>query len=290
MSEEGSAMDAGNPEIGSGVPDGTAAPAPAEPMANQGWAGAQYDEVIQAKGWSNPDDVLQSYVNLEKAVGADKVALPAADSNIFEWDGWQALGVPDQADAYALAAPEGMGDYDQTLSDDMRQIFHDARLTPQQAQFIHDKYVERYAHQADMSTADNQVQIQAWDREIRQEYGSAYEERIAAARNAVREFGGDNLATLMDETGLGNNPEMIRAFVRIGMQLGQGGQFKEGTQGGFGITPADAQEQIAAIRANPALTDSSHPEYKVLNDKLTRLYELAYPPSSDGSHVVSTVG
>ena len=85
MSEEGS-VDAGNPEDGSGVPEGT--PAETAMGGGTGWADAQYDEVISAKGWSGADDVLKSYVNLEKAVGADKVALPAADSNILEWEGW----------------------------------------------------------------------------------------------------------------------------------------------------------------------------------------------------------
>lgn len=287
MSEEGS-VDAGNPEDGSGVPQGT--PAETAMGGGTGWADAQYEEVISAKGWSGADDVLKSYVNLEKAVGADKVALPAADSNILEWEGWSSLGVPKDAADYALAAPEGMAAYDQTLSDDMRSIFHDAKLTPAQAQFVHDKYVERFATEADMAMADENVQIQSWDRELKQEYGSAYEERIAAGRNAVREFGGEELATIMDETGLGNHPDVVRAFVRVGMQLGTSGQFKEGDQTGFGMTPADAQEQIAAIRANPALMDPTHAEHKVLNDKLTRLYELAYPPSEDGSHIVSTIG
>lgn len=37
-----------------------------------------------------------------------------------------------------------------------------------------------------------------------------------------------------------------------------------------------AKEQIANIRANPALMDPAHAEYKVLNEKLTHLTELAY--------------
>ena len=256
----------------------------------ESWADAKYDEVIQAKGWGNADDVLKSYTNLEKTVGVDKVALPSGESDIFEWEGWSALGVPENSEEYKLAAPDGMGNYDQTLSDDMRQIFHQAKLTPQQAQFVHDKYVERYAGQADLSQAEQSQQIEGWDKEIRGEYGTAYEERIAAARMAVREFGGDDLASLMDETGLGNHPTVVRAFVKAGMQLGQSGQFKDGNSGSFGITPADAQKQIASIRSNPALMDTNHPEHRVLNEKLTTLYELAYPNDGNSSNVIATVG
>lgn len=257
---------------------------------DKGWANAQYEEVIQAKGWNNADDVLQSYTNLEKTIGADKVSLPASDQSILEWDGWSKLGVPEDASEYALAAPEGMGNYDQDLSQEMRSIFHEAKLTPEQAQFVHDKYVERFMGQTDLAQANQTQQIEAWDKEIKDEFGTAFDERISAARTAVREFGGDDLANLMDETGLGNHPVLVKAFVKAGMALGQSGQFKEGNSGSFGITPADAQAQIATMRANPALTDQNHPEYKVMNEKLTRLYEIAYPGDGQNLDVVATVG
>ena len=256
----------------------------------ESWADAKYDEVIQAKGWGNADDVLQSYTNLEKTIGVDKVALPSGESDIFEWEGWSALGVPESSEDYSLNAPDGMSNYDGDLSSDMREIFHQAKLTPQQAQFVHDKYVERFMGQADMGQAEQTQQIEAWDKEIRSEYGTAFDERISAARMAVREFGGNDLANLMDETGLGNHPTVVRAFVKAGMQLGTSGQFKDGGSGSFGITPSDAQKQIASIRSNPALMDTNHPEHRVLNEKLTTLYELAYPDDGNSGNVLATVG
>ena len=290
MADQGSA-DAGNSEAPTqDVPNETSETQAQDQGQGQSWANPQYEEVIQAKGWGSADDVLQSYTNLEKTIGSDKVALPAADQSILEWDGWSALGVPDDPADYSLAAPDGMGNYDQDLSQEMRSVFHEAKLTPEQAQFVHDKYVERFANQSDMAQANQTQQLETWDKEIRAEYGVAFDERISAARMAVREFGGDDLANLMDETGLGNNPTVIRAFAKAGMALGQAGQFKEGNTGSFGITPADAQAEIASLRANPALTDTNHAEYKVMNEKLTRLYELAYPDDGSNQNVVATVG
>jgi hypothetical protein len=37
-----------------------------------------------------------------------------------------------------------------------------------------------------------------------------------------------------------------------------------------------AKEQIATLRAHPAMYDKSHAEHKLVNEKLTRLNELAY--------------
>ena len=61
------------------------------------------------------------------------------------------------------------------------------------------------------------------------------------------------------------------------MELGSGSQFKDmESSGKFGTTPEMAKEQISKVRANPALYDESHPEYKILNEKLINLHELAY--------------
>ncbi len=282
MTEDGSVI-AGNPED-------NLEPQNNPPAGNENWAGADYQELVTAKGWSGPDDVLQSYVNLEKAVGADKVALPAADTDILAWDGWEKLGVPVDAANYEMKAPEGYNAYDQTLADDMRGLFHEAKLTPAQATMLHDRFVERQMGQTQSAINQGTQQVETWDREVREKYGDAYNERINAAKQAVAQFGGDDLAQWLTDTGAGNHPVVIDAFAQAGMALGQTGQFKDGPPAGFGITPADAKDQIAALRANPALTDKTHPEHAVLNQKLTDLYQAAHPDDGTGSNVVATVG
>lgn len=292
MSEEQGSVPAGNPE---NVVSNEPALAPDTGAGiSDGWANAQYDEVVAAKGWSSPDDVLQSYQDLERSyhqnIGVDKVALPEEGSNFQEWEGWSQIGWPEDASNYALAAPEGFSEqYDQGLSDDMRQVFHDARLTPDQATLIHDKYVERFSNNAAQTSQNAQHQQDQWLGELQDKYGTAYEERIAVAQGAVREFGNDNLVNLLNETGLGSHPDVVDAFVQAGMALAESGQFKEGDSGRFGMTPADAKAEIASIRGNPNLVDKSHPEYKVLNDRLTDLYEFAYP-NDRNSNIVATVG
>ena len=259
-----------------------------DPATEPAWnAGLEdYQETIDAKGWKSSADVLQSYVHLEKAVGADKVVLPAEDSNILEWEGWSRLGTPESADGYAMAAPEGFEHYDAGLSDDMRSTFHEARLTPAQATMIHDKFVERMMGSLDQQVTDNVGQVETWTGELRQEYGTAYDERIAVARNAIREFGTPALAEILNSSGLGNHPEVVRAFVKAGIALGKGGQFKEGEQAGnFGTTPDMAKIQIAEVRAHPGLMDPTHAEHAVLQQKLTRLTELAF-----GTDLVAKAG
>jgi|TARA_R110002012_G_scaffold188136_2_gene355216 hypothetical protein len=236
-----------------------------------------YDELVTAKGWSGPGDVLESYVNLEKAVGADKVVLPLADTDLAEWEGWSKLGTPDDAEGYDLSAPEGMEQYDQGLSDWFREAAHSAKMPASMAQAMHDKFVERMGSSYAEQESNYQAQQEAWEGELKQEYGTAFDERVAAARGAIREFGTPELQAALTASGMGSNPEFVKAFAKIGMALGKGPQFKDAEGSGqFGTTPEMAQEQIAQIRANPALYDESHAEHKLLNEKLTKLNQLAY--------------
>tara|TARA_R110000751_G_scaffold264535_3_gene363620 strand:+ start:2357 stop:3169 length:813 start_codon:yes stop_codon:yes gene_type:complete len=259
---EGSVLGTGNPEAG-------------ETTWNSGLT--DYDELVTAKGWSGPGDVLESYVNLEKAVGADKVVLPLADTDLADWDGWSKLGTPDEPDGYELNAPEGMEQYDQGLSDWFREAAHSAKMPATMAQAMHDKFVERMGGSLQEQSTNQQAQQETWEGELRKEYGTAFDERVAAARSAIREFGSPELQGALESSGLGSNPEFVKAFAKIGMALGKGPQFKEAEGSGrFGTTPDMAKEQIASIRANPALYDEGHAEFRVLNDKLTQLNQLAY--------------
>ncbi len=274
MADEGSAL-AGNPEDIPGGDGGDGA----------SWAGNEYQDLITAKGWGGVDDALKSYVNLESTVGGDKITLPVDGADIAEWDGWEKLGVPAEATDYKMDAPQGYNGYDTGLADDMRVMFHDAKLQPWQVEKLHDGFVERAMGQTQNAIKDSETKLSEWDTEIKAKYGTAYDERIAAGNQAVAQFGGDDLKQWLVDTGAGRNPVVIDAFVRAGMALGQSGQFKDGAPAGFGTTPQDAKDQIATLRANPALIDKAHPEYGVLNEKLEQLHKAAF-----GEDVVLTVG
>ena len=61
-------------------------------------------------------------------------------------------------------------------------------------------------------------------RETDAEFGkSKYDESIAIARKGMREFGEPALFAALEETGMGNHPELIRAFYRVGKAIGEDG-------------------------------------------------------------------
>jgi hypothetical protein len=59
---------------------------------------------------------------------------------------------------------------------------------------------------------------------LREEWGADFEANLALAREAAGAVADDALVELLDESGLGNDPRIIRAAARIGrlLQAGQG--------------------------------------------------------------------
>jgi len=235
-------------------------------------------EHMALKGYDGPESLAAAYMNLEKSVGADKIVLPTEGSDLAEWDGWEKLGLPKEASGYELAAPEGFDQYDQGLSDWFKEAAHAAKMPASQAQRLHDAFVERMMGSYTEQVAAAQQQQEANEAELKKEYGTAFDKRVSAAKGALREFGSPEMTQKLDAAGLGSDPDFVRAFAKIGVALGKGPQFKDGNEssGSFGTTPEMAKDQIAAIRNNPGLMDKTHPEHKVLNEKLTRLTELAH--------------
>jgi len=49
--------------------------------------------------------------------------------------------------------------------------------------------------------------------------GQKFNENAGMAKEALKQFGNEELSDLMDSTGLGNHPEVIRFFFRVGKAM-----------------------------------------------------------------------
>ena len=284
MSEEGSGL-TGNPvpdEQGEEVvSDGATSATATSTLTTPDWISDEYRTFAENKGWKNADDALKSYVNLEKQIGQDRIALPNDGDDVANWEGWERLGTPETADQYELNVPENYEEYSTELSDWFRQEAHKAKLPAHMAQSLHDAYVQRIMDGQSNAVLDRQRQIEDWKNEIKKEYGTAVDEKIGMAQRAVRAFGSEELTNLLNQSGLGDHPEMIRAFSKIGAELSTSNQFKDAEESGtFGMTPEAARSEIARIRSHNGLMDKTDPENHVLNERLTQLYEIAYPDAA----------
>lgn len=183
-------------------------------------------------------------------------------------------GRPETADGYQLLLDAGVpaDEAGETMTALAREWFFEAGLTQRQAEILGEKWqglvrddLRERSHQRGEAESV-----------LRAEWGRDYEPRVSAASGALRAFGGDDLARLVEETGLGNDPRMIRAFARIAEATGEESMV-EGHSSGFENDPSRAREDIAKLMTHPAYFDSRHGEHDDVVSRMRRLFSAAYP-------------
>lgn len=241
------------------------------------------------KGWRGPEDALRSYAHLERAFGADKVALPGKDAKPEDWDAlYTRLGRPPEPEQYDMAdvaRPEGMP-WNAEGERAMLREMHTAGLSNRQARHLLSKYAEMQGGAWSAAASQGAHWVEEARAALRRDWGAAYDAKSDLANRAFRLAFGDGLdearqLRLADGSFLGDHPSLVRAFARLGESLAE--HSMAGAKGGAhpGATPEEARAEIARMHGEPAtmraLTDRAHPEYAAMVAKRDRLYRLAYP-------------
>lgn len=120
-------------------------------------------------------------------------------------------GAPEK---YELALPDGMV-LDETMFAQAEPVLRELNLTNEQASKLASVIA---AHRASEVEAHVQ-QVQEWGKQAAADAeigGKAFPENVELARSALAAHGTPELKALLDSTGLGNHPEVIRFFTRVG--------------------------------------------------------------------------
>ncbi|MBO7190952.1 MAG: hypothetical protein J6V32_02460 [Elusimicrobiaceae bacterium] len=76
-------------------------------------------------------------------------------------------------------------------------------------------------HQTQFAQAQKREQVANWANQTRAAYGAGLEQEITFALRAADTFGGPELRELLEETGLGNHPVVIRTLSGIGRTISE---------------------------------------------------------------------
>ena len=133
---------------------------------------------------------------------------------------------------YEFKAPEGR-EFDQAVLEQFSEVAKELKLTQDGAQKVLDKLGNAFAEKQTntLEAAKTEwVKSATADKEFG---GDKLNENLATAKKALETFGTPELRALLNESGLGNHPEIIRAFYRAGKQISED-RFVPGGIGGFG--------------------------------------------------------
>ena len=139
--------------------------------------------------------------------------------------------------------PEDM-QVDATILDKATPLFKEAGLTQEQAQQFVDIYAEQIQnHQTAQVEAFNQLR-QGWQESSKNDSefgGDKFDESIADARVALDKLGTPELVKLLNETGVGDHPEVIRLMKNIGSLIKED---RPSSASGKGTTGEKSREEI----------------------------------------------
>ena len=149
-----------------------------------------------------------------EVAGAPATTETPATTDGKKTDG-EAGGGDQQEVAYTdFQLPEGVT-LDSALLEQAAPIFKELGLSKEQAQKLVDIQVKQAQSQTD---AFNQ-QLETWRTSAKndKEYGGdGFDQNIALARSALNKVGTPELKQLLNDSGVGDHPEIIRLMVRVG--------------------------------------------------------------------------
>jgi len=261
--EPDSTEDTETPAPGASLATAAAEPA-SVPTAPVDWRTGLPPDLQTDKTLSQIKDVptlAKAYVDAQKMVGGSirlpgEKATPEERQKILD-DVYAKLGRPENADGYQIAhppLPEG-ATWDERGESLMRGAMHQAGLNTRQAQLMYDTYARMIEGQArELVVRNLQGQVESV-KALKQEWGPAYNRNLDLVHQVVHTRADDALRSMLDATGLGNHPLIVRAFLALAEQDAEDGIIAGDV---MGVTaPGIAQVKLDEILGNP-----NHPYWK----------------------------
>lgn len=234
------------------------------------------DREPSLRNFDSVDKLAKSYVHAVKKMGVPPEQMIRIPQEGDSWDDvYTALGRPESPMGYAF---EGLEDSEQL--NDFRQFAHELGLNQTQAEHLIHKVAENAGNQQAMQNEALEKAEMEGFKALQKDWGGDFDKNMDYARRAFNRYASPEALELMENTGLGNHPEILKLFSQIGEQLSEE-QLLPGNASGFGQSPGDAQATLRERMNDPefrnALINAHHPNHKEAVAEKSRLYGRIYP-------------
>lgn len=123
---------------------------------------------------------------------------------------------------YDFKPPEGM-EFDEETINLYAEAAKEAGLSQEKADIILGKIAPHLAQQQIKAVEKASAEWEAASRADPEFGGDKLNENLSVAAKAIEQFATPELKTLLNESRLGNNPEVIRLFYRVGKAISEDG-------------------------------------------------------------------
>ncbi|MGM8447314.1 peptidase [Enterobacter bugandensis] len=205
--------------------DGGAAPASSEPSVPAAEAPAPVGDSAKPEGDKQQPGAEGDKPQEDKPADGEK----PADKPAEEKDQKQE-GAPEK---YEFTAGEGV-ELDTEALKDFEPVARDLNLTNEQAQKLVDAYPKILAGVQQRQAEAWQAQTEQWAADVKADKeigGDKLTANLSAAQRALDLFGTPELKEYLNTTGLGNHPDLVKTFVKIGKAMSEDGMVDGSNQG-----------------------------------------------------------
>jgi hypothetical protein len=224
--------------------------------------------------FKTPNDVLKAYVDVQPLIGADKAPIPKDWNDPVQVKAFNAkMGVPEKPEGYDLGKvltpdlPKGYT-LDEKLVGKFQGMALEAGLTPRQAAAVAKNYMK-----GQVADETNAQQLKTAERaealnKFKTERGAQFDVDMAMAKKGLINYATPEFIDRLNKTGLGDDPEMIKVWAKVGATLKQDTLLPNGLPPGHlqGDDAHSAQVRKAEMQADPnfmkALGDVNNPNHK----------------------------
>lgn len=270
-------------------PAATTQAAPANPYPKEDWRHDLPDDIRNDESIKILNDVhtlAKSYVHARKAIGAEKVALPSKHSTPDDIQKfYDQLGRP-TLDKYEVAPPKDAKFVRPETLSKLKPIAHKAGIMPDQLQEILNFYEQDTNAEMTAIQAAQDQQIQQGLTQLKEKWGTAFDQRATWAKKLFAENGSPELAKFLDENkAVGSNAMLIEFAAKVGEMI-----YKEDTIRSGGNESVLLDPTQALVKANNILADAkhpyndnTHPNHAAAVREVRELFEQAHPEMPQGS-------
>lgn len=231
---------------------------------------------VTNKGWKSNAEVLDSYQNLEKLVGApqDKIIKLPADDDKAGWDSvYSRLGRPADPKEYSIVADKEKGG-DPAFAEWASKNFHELGLSTKQGQSLVAKFAEYTGNFQKTQEAAQIQRLQEGATNLKKEWGAAYEQNVQIAKRGAAVQGVDKGLLDKIESAIGFDGVM-KLFHGFGAKTGESA-FVQGQGGNGALTPQAAMDKISALKADPGFVKRYTGGDATARAEMQRLHEMAH--------------
>lgn len=181
-----------------------------------------FKQWVENKKFSDPIVALKAQRDLEKHVGANRVALPKDGDDFTQWEGHDKLGIPKEAKDYKIdrpQLPEGMT-WDEGFENTVKDAAAKLRIHPTQLKGLVDVYSQAQIAQHN-SLKEHQAEEAGKLQELFKEWGAEKGQNVDFAKRGAKFLGWTDEEVAAVESVEGGR-KLMTALNKLGRKVKEG--------------------------------------------------------------------